>query len=450
MLRHPVLSLATDIALVVTCHDPIKADLLNTIKADVICDALQAEVRKFIAEVYETDLAPSKFDIEKKVIRLREKLYRRQCANLQSFPPETHSVVRRIIDQHAASLASVADLFVLNYTLHEIMEMVLNLFHMATFTTLCQLTQTANQLDGHLNGLRWKGQLLEYSYRGTITDASRILGSAVQLLQDLIGHDMFVCLSDSHGKIEMVSRGTQEMLGFEPSSLVGLPLSVLQLGVPCESEQANLRELEKHLKPFSIDTNYRHCTGEVLDVRVQSCSILFSDLLQYYRLTVAVRRNGHGAFIEEDLHTRAAFLLSLLTHPERRAIAGGPWVEREKDEVTAILDGAPDLPFFHTMEGLHSLMDVPLRRIQDTLSRCDRRIHNDLLKSATLCYEWKTTVIEVEFFVMGGAGNIFVSIHRPAPTSDPLIKFPSPTLPTTIHQRPRKPSRCFPRRASKQ
>ena len=417
---HPVLFLEQDAALEVTCHDATKAALLNALRIAIICMPTRQELRILLSSLrtHASDLTCTQ--IEQAVGLAREQLQRSQQEALQGFPTETHAVVRKMITSHGDALATASDLFSTAYAPCRALELVFNVFYVSTFTVLSQWAQTANQLNGHLNGLLWEGRRLGYSFAGNVTDAVRILAPAVQLLQRTTRElDCFACLVSPCGVIEAAC-GSLPCVGYSSEALLGLTPSVLQLGLEGLSSEEDLRvlfqgdllESTRALVPvLSKSGQKNNFSVFVSQVRV---ALPESRLL---RLSVFVREEDElgESTASEDAHTRTAFLLSALTHPVRRVVVGCRSEPGTPHVVEAAVDGAPDLPAFAPQRPLHTQMEVAQRRVDDMCARCRLRLQSDLLRSATLSYSWHGSPVVAEFYLVGkeGPSEALLSIHRP-------------------------------------
>ena len=431
--EHPVLSLESDGALSISCYDDAKSGLLNSIRVRVVCEPVRQELLSLLGLLRQATVTSTLAEMETTLTRLREQLLLSQKQAMASFPSQTHEVVRKLIATHAAALATTSDVFAARYDIQQVLELIFNVFYVSTFTLLSQWGQAANQLNGQLNGLSWEGKLLEYVFQGNTTDALRILNMSVGVVRECLGEAAgFVCIIDSAGAIAAVTSGSYETLGYEAHKLTGLSLSALQLGLDGLDSNADLRALiTPELEAVHMELPLRSYDGNILNVQIYVNRVRFTlptPSHHFIAMIVGIDpQQAPDASNHDDTHTRMAFYLSALTQPTRRAVAAGSYTPDAWVKVSAVQDGAPDLPNFQVGKHLHSQMEVPSRRIEDMYSRCVLRLQTDLLRSASLSYFWRHQRITAEFFLIGAKGNeVLVSVHRPMLASDETERPRSP------------------------
>jgi hypothetical protein len=421
--EHPVLTLEVDQAIVVNCYDDAKAGLLNAIRIRVVCQPVREELLAFLGGI-STGEVLTVAHVEHSLAALREQLVRAQGQAMMLFPEPTHSVVRKLIDGHAAALSTASDLCAVHYTALRLVEMIFNIFYVSTFSVLAQWSQTANQLNGHLNGLSWNGKLLEHSFGGTITDALRILQPCVLLMHDALEQtDSCLLVLNDRGVVEG-SCGSEESFGYAPAALLGLPLTALQLNIGGLDAQNDLRAFHECTTwcarvPIRAGDGAEQCCGICVSrVRFSSSNDRLFSVALLVRESDAKANNDQE--VVEDAHTRGAFALSALTYTSRRVMVGCRLKPNEPPVVSASLDGAPDLPTFSTLGFLHSQMSVGQRRIEDMRARCLLRLQCDLLRSASMTYTWRHLNTTAEFYLIGHGADksALLSIHRPVSETD--------------------------------
>lgn len=443
--QHPVLSLKDDGALSILCQDSAKAGLLNAIRVRVICEPVRVELLALLVLLRNTTVPSTVEDLETAVSGLRVQVTASQREAMYAFPTQTHGVVQKLIKSHGDALATTADVFSSRYEIEQILELVFNVFYVSTFTLLAQWAQAANQLNGHLSGLYWEGKRLEYVFQGNITDALRILNSSVSVLRDTLqANASFVCIVDSVGTICATTMGSGESLGYEPRGLTGLSLSALQLGLDDLDSKADIRSLlAQCVETIHVSLPLRSQEGVVSQAQMVANRVRFTLPEPTYYVVVLVVMTltatlapgwdcleetnplawsrSVSAMQNEDVHTRMAFCLSTLTHPSKRAVAVCTYSPNVPANVCAIQDGAPDFPAFKVGKALHTQMEVPEQRVTDMYTRCALRLQQDLLRSATMTYTWRSKSITTEFFLIGGDQQLaLASVHRLTPEEDLL------------------------------
>lgn len=427
--NHPVTTLNTNTSLLVMCHDSVKGDLLNAIQIAVICIPVQDELKTMLRRLeLQGNLCDIK-NINESVALTREQILRSQHNAAKKFPEATQEVIGKLITFHADSLAIASDLYHCLYAPWQVLELVFNIFYVSTLSVLAQWMQTANQLNGQLNGIWWKEKCIGYIFGGNVTDALRILNPTILSMHEAIGsHDSWVCLIDKHKTI-LGCCGIEPSLGHSAVSLTGMSLATLQLGVEDIDPNEDLKaycgtEISSQQGLNLINSRYR-----VLDkMGVETLTVCFSSSVQLslphsqnIKLVLFVKvkcdeincDESVDRLILDDAHTRLAFIISILTHPVRRIATGCSLDNTCLPLVKATIDGSPDLPHFAVNKLLHAQMGVAQRRIYDACARCDTRLQGDLLRCSSILYSWQGTTINAEFYKIGTTTNSLMSIHRP-------------------------------------
>ena len=435
--RHPVLRLEEDEALVVNCNDPVKAGLMNAIRSNVVCRPIKHELQKFLARVEGKDSPDSEF-VEEGVAILRDQLFHRQRAAAAEFPATIHSIIRRLLDLLQNSLATTSDLFRSSYDLGQVLELVFNVFYVSSFAALSQWAQTANQINGQLNGLSWDGRRIGYSFNGAVADVLRVLDPAMALMHEALREtDSCAFLVNDRGAV-VGCVGTKNAFGYAEKTLTSMTLSVLQLGIEGLAPKDDLKLFQAELGRNSNDESMcRSLPVKSLDDSTWETIIFAVRIFLNYEsnthkisLVLFVRnrqldRYEAGAEKEtrdfEDTHTRLAFLMSALTNPARRVAVGCSLDGDSSLEVRAVLDDyGSDLPHFERGQHLHDQMQLHPRRLQDMCKRCELRLQNDLLRSASLSYTWQSTAIVAEFYLIGKTQSAVMTLHC---ATVPIAKF---------------------------
>ena len=422
--RHAVITLEADGALLVSCHDPAKECLLNSIRVAIVCQPVRAELLRLLSLLRRSTAAKTPHPVEAAVACVREQIANSQRSAMHKLPAQTHVVIRNLIESHGAAMATASDVFASNYDLLHTLEVVFNVFYVATLTTLAQWGQVANQLNGHLNGLSWNGQVLQYVFEGSVADALQLLNRSVALMHSSMDTcSCFACIVDATGTIRGVTRGAKEALGYDPQCLTGLSLSALQLGIDDVSGSSDLRSLVyANSQPLSAVMPLRTHGGSVC----MSCfsasrmRFIYPAVGHDCLIGLVVTSDGIGSDIgieendRDDAHTRLAFCLSTLVNPTRRAVAACQYDVDAPPQVHAVQDGALGLPIFQVGRYLHAQMEVPILRVTDMYARCAYRLQKDLLRSASMTYTWQTNTVTAEFFLVGRSSSlVLVSVHRP-------------------------------------
>ena len=431
LYTHPVTQLEADRALEVMCHDTVKCNLLNAIRREVICIPTQNELKHLLGRLQRIQSIVDSETIGQSVSLVREQISREQEAAARKFPEATHTVISKLISTHAKSLAIASDLFHCSYSLAQTLELVFNIFYVSTFTVLSQWAQTANQLNGQLNGVWWNEKRIGYCFGGNVTDAIRILNPTVLLMHEALStQDCCAVVVDRHDYI-LGCCGCEQCLGLSAGSLIGLPLAIFQFGVDDLSPREDLKTaIATDARESSSPSLHRFVrvkdkTGAIVHALVFSATVQLS-LPTAQEVTVLLFVRSKEQTLEkvyevehqviEDAHTRMAFMISTLTHPVRRIAVGCTMDAAYCPLVAATMDGSPDLPHFAVHKLMHTQMDIPQRRVCDACSRCDVKLQGDLLRASSLIYTWKNSQISAEFYIIGNDMNALMSIHRPLAT----------------------------------
>ncbi len=434
---HPVMRLEDDDALTVFCHDAVKADLMNAIRRNIVCIPTKRELESLLLRVHAQGSKLDAAFIEESVVLVRDQLHRCQEKEVSYFPVAIHCIIRRLTVLHCDSLSTASDLFTSSYSVGQLMELVFNVFYVSTFAALSQWAQTANQINGQLNGLMWEGRRIGYSFTGNVTDALRILNPALSLMHDALGEtDSCVFLVNRSGAI-LGCCGSKACFGFSSQTLTSMSLSVLQLGLEDLNPARDLKCFQEEVGADSNDdTVYRSFPIKAHDEKTWettafSFRVLLSSPEPHKVSVVLFVRNGLAepraeaqeseapelpASSIEDAHTRLAFVMSALTNPVRR-VALGCSLESGVPLVQGVMDGSPDLPHFIPNRTLHAQMEVQQRRIHDMCKRCELRLQNDLLRSASLNYVWHSAFVVAEFYLIGKTQRALMTIHFPNNTA---------------------------------
>lgn len=429
---HPVMRLNSDGALVVLCHDAVKCNLLNAIRVDVICTPIQTELLVMLRRLQMQGRNIEIKNIGDSVSLAREQIIRLQEVAARNFPEATQGVIAKLISTHANSLAIASDLFHCLYSAEQAIELVFDIFYVSTFTVLSQWAQTANQLNGQLNGVWWEEQCIGYSFGGNVTDALRILNPAVIIMHEALGsQDCCAVLVDDRNYI-LGCCGSQPCFGFSMANLIGMSLAAFQFGVEDLDPHEDLKIITSKDTSKLLESDTQRLVRVMDKTGMLVRAIVFSTVVQlsmpsphevsvvlFVKVDEQLSCQSDNTAIEcqaaEDAHTRLAFLMSTLTHPVRRVATGCSLESVFSPIVAATMDGSPDLPHFALHRLLHTQMGVPQRRICDVCSRCDMRLQGDLLRSSSLVYTWKNTRISAEFYKIGSKSSALMSIHRPLP-----------------------------------
>lgn len=435
LYQHPVLFLYEDEALRVQCHDVVKAELLDSIRKSVICTPIRDELLELLSRLQTNIHTINHSIVSEGVMVTREQIFRTQERATLQYPASTHVVIKKLVHQHADSLAIASDLLTCSYSVEHILELVFDIFYVSTFTVLSQWMQTANQLNGHLNGVVWNSQHIGHSFNGNVTDVMRILNSTIPLIYEALGvTDCCVFVVDEHSCI-LGSCGSMQCLQYAASDLSGMKMGTLQIGLHNLQPEQDLRTLSLidrdayagcnvcRIVPI-MDSSKIECTSVTfvapVGISLPSSHQIFLVMMVKSSHPYLSRVGEHGQSVcssdcsaVDDAHTRLAFILSTLTHPVRRIVLGCSMDTPSLPFVEATMDGSPDLPHFQSRRFLHTQMGIPPRRMNDVCARCESRLHGDLLRSSTFTYLWSSKHICAEFYLIGDEKRAILSIHRP-------------------------------------
>ena len=266
-------------------------------------------------------------------------------------------------------------------------------------------------------------------FNGTVADALRILNPAMALMHAALKEtDSCVFLVGDRGAI-IGCVGTKNTFGYAEKTLTSMTLSVLQLGIEGLAPQDDLKFFQATLaRGPGEESLCRTLPVKLLDDSTWEATIfavrLFmnsSSTTQNVSLVLFVRNRKidsydaeRGANDLEDTHTRLAFLMSVLTNQAPRVAVGCSLEDDSSLKVRAVMDDeGADLPRFELDHELHDQMQLHPRRILDMCKRCELRLQNDLLRSASLTYSWQSTAIVAEFYLIGKMARAVMTLHCP-------------------------------------
>lgn len=474
--EHPCLSLSSESSIRIICCDDAKSDLLNALREAVLLRPVEQALSSALDGLSTHGSQLTAEDVEQAFGTVFDYIHREQLAQLNHFPTPCHDVARRLLETHRTALSPAVDLNAADFSPERLLEALFSVFYVATYSTASQWSQTANQLNGQLNGVVWKGRRLQYTFQGNVSDASRILGNVLGGMQDVLGEDCIAAMVDASGRFESVTMSSNRLLGYRPQELIGKPLSALQLGISDLPSSGNLAALETSQQGAQMETRLRRADGQNASICVHVDQVILSvpqtricklavflfaaehrdpspvsadgsargtkqaQVAQdsFRRETTPETESAEAGYGNEDLHTRFALLVSALTHPTRRIMTGSFYMEADQPlVVSTVVDGAPDLPLLETGKLLHTQIGVIPRRVADACSRAGRRVQDDLLRSSTMSYAWRDVTLAAEFYLLGKPGSWAIfTIHRPH-TPSSVAEGAAPALRSTRVARPR-------------
>ena len=448
--EHPCLTLSSERAITIICCDEAKGALLNAMREAVLLHPVERALSSVLDALGTQGASLTSEDVELAFSTASEFLRREQLAQLSHFPVPCHEVARRLLEAHRAALAPAVELQANDFSPERLLETLFSVFYVATYSTASQWSQTANQLNGQLNGVTWEGQRLQYTFQGNVSDAARILGNVLGGTQDVLGQDCIAAMMDATGRLSSITMGCIGLLGYRPQELIGKPLSALQLGISDLPGDKDLSLLEAPSQGAQMLTRVRRADGENVEICAHVDQVILSVpesrvcQLALLLFPIPSRKQGSSAsniqeleeeagdsgkavrdtsrrtalvYSDEDLHTRFALLVSALTHPTRRVMTGSFYSDTDHPlVVSTVVDGAPDLPLLETGKPLHTQLGLSQRRVAEACSRAGRRVQDDLLRSSTLSYTWRGTTLAAELYLIGREDKWAIfTIHRPLP-----------------------------------
>jgi hypothetical protein len=308
------------------------------------------------------------------------------------LPQEVHASVTPVMQLHQETLEPLLDAVRSGRPEGEVLELVFNVLHVATYSALRRWAHAAVQINGHLNGLVWRGRPLQYVHGGDADDVAQDLAAAAAPLEAV---GACFAYAAGNGVAFAVTEGARSLLGKRPEALRGRTLDW-----QARAEEPGLTTLSQ---VGGGRADLRHCDAPVLV------------------LQPAVRRCTVGlcceAAIEKgDAHTRFAFVLHVLTASQRpsvtlcRVAGNGPLL------VERFWLGGFDAPVFS--EGpLSPQLELDEGGLLRVVERCSRRLSPDVLHAGCFSYALHGKRYASEAFLVDRCSTLLLA-HRADPATD--------------------------------
>ena len=376
---HPVFSLQDDPQLKTRCVDPARASLFDDLASRVLLEPVCARLRELLAEGKD---APR---FVERVLALRPAIARAQDEALAAFPLAARDALAPVLRLHRETLEPLADA-ARSGEGERGLEIVFSIVHVATFAALLRWASASAQINGHLNGVQWRGGVLQYVARGNMDDVACELAAAASILEAVGPCFAYVAVE---GRVVSATDGARRFLGRAPAWLRGRTPPVIS-----QEDDASFVRLPRD----GGDAQGRHFEAPLLVLQSDAC-----------RCSVGLCCDG--SVDADDAHTRFAFLMLMLTAPQQHSVTLSrlappfPLVDRcwlGGETAPALVEGLP----------LHEQLRLSCAELQGLTDRCARRLQDDHLLAGTVAYAGPDRrAFEAEVFLLGGR-TLLLAAHR--------------------------------------
>ena len=394
---HPLFALSLDSQLRTRCVDAARAELFNEIGARVLLEPVCRSMRALCGCSGTSPRGARHF--AEKVLALRSAIAQSQLDALAAFPKEVREVVLPVLRLHQETLEPLFDAVRTGRPHREAMDLVFNVVHVATYSALRRWAHASAQINGHLNGLTWRGRVLQYVHRGDLDDATRDLALAVRPLEGLSPCFAYLASEDLSTVVTEGWRGFTGRLALPPR---GRALDLRAEGPGGDGSRVSVWVGDG--SPSAVGARHFSAPVLVLQPGVQRCTVGLC---------------CEAAVSAADAHTRFAFLTLMLTSCERHSVTLSR-VAQAGLKVDRFWQGGFEAPSFLENVSLHEQLEVDPSELGRIVERCSRRILADVLHAGSFPYERAGAHFFAEAFLVEDCACLLLAHRREVPEELPF------------------------------